>query len=547
MPSTDNSFVTEAQHQRRTISIYIDQNLHFVQDSLILRRWLNLSSESLTGICSTAVFPELLGHEGQIQEMEAESDTVFTASQLQRPTPHGLYSFDLQIEPVTGYPGAAYHVNLICHAPETIDLNLIMSERDYGKTAVVKLAEHNHTLELLNRAGRILTATLDVTQVLERLLQVATQIIGAAAASVWLWENDASDWLICRAAFHPGNAGILVNQRVQRGQGIAGWVAEKGESAVVGNTHLDQRFTPKIDAQSGFTTASLIAVPLKTRGAIIGVLEVVNKLEGVFADDDLTVAETLAASASIAIDNASLVETLRRQMADLQARNEELDAFDHTVAHNLQNPVALIIGFADILRQSSNLISEQERQALSSIVGNARKMSDIIHELLLLSSVRKSDMETEPLDTAALVKSALNRLSRQIQETHAEIIVPDSWPVAAGHSGWIEEVWENYISNAIKYGNTPPQIKLGATALADGHIQFWVKDNGQGLTEEEQSRLFTPFTRLNQVNVSGHGLGLSIVRRIVEKLDGTVGVTSEVGKGSTFSFTLPAAGEDINQ
>lgn len=407
-----------------------------------------------------------------------------------------------------------------------------------GRSDFAKLAKHNRTLGLLNRAGRILTATLETHQVLERLLQVATQIIGAAGSSVWLWEGD-SDWLICRTAFHPGSAEALVNQRVQRGQGIAGWVADTGESAVVGNTNEDQRFTPKIDARSGFTTDSLIAVPLISRDTIIGVLEVVNKLEGAFDKDDLTIAETLSANASIAIDNAYLVEKLRRQMDDLQARNEELDAFDHTVAHNLQNPLALIIGFAEILQQIDQLSVAQREQAVTSIISNAQKMSSIVHELLLLSSVRKSEVITEPLTMQAIVDDALKRLTKLIQDTQTTIILPESWPTAWGHPGWIEEVWENYISNAIKYGGHPPRIELGATPLSDGTIRFWVKDNGHGLTEAEQSQLFTPFTRLNEIHVTGHGLGLSIVRRIVEKLNGQVYVVSQPGAGSTFSFTLP--------
>ena len=97
------------------------------------------------------------------------------------------------------------------------------------------------------------------------------------------------------------------------------------------------------------------------------------------------------------------------------------------------------------------------------------------------------------------------------------------------------------MSNALKYGGQPPRVELGATEQEDGTVRFWVRDNGHGLTPEEQARLFTPFTRLDQVSAKGHGLGLSIVRRIVEKMGGQVGVESQVGQGSTFVFTLPMA------
>jgi two-component system sensor histidine kinase/response regulator len=101
-------------------------------------------------------------------------------------------------------------------------------------------------------------------------------------------------------------------------------------------------------------------------------------------------------------------------------------------------------------------------------------------------------------------------------------------------------VWTNYLTNAIQYGGRPPRLELGATRQTGDRLCFWVRDNGAGLAPEEQNLLFSPFTRLDQARARGHGLGLSIVRRIIEKLGGQVGVESQVGQGSLFSFTLPA-------
>ena len=102
-------------------------------------------------------------------------------------------------------------------------------------------------------------------------------------------------------------------------------------------------------------------------------------------------------------------------------------------------------------------------------------------------------------------------------------------------------MWVNYISNAIKYGGDPPQIQLGVDQLPNNRLRYWVHDNGPGLSPEEQARLFTPFTRLNKTRAEGHGLGLSIVKRIIDKLGGEVSVESSgiPGEGSVFSFTLP--------
>jgi two-component system sensor histidine kinase/response regulator len=151
-------------------------------------------------------------------------------------------------------------------------------------------------------------------------------------------------------------------------------------------------------------------------------------------------------------------------------------------------------------------------------------------------------VEAMPLDIGCIVDEARQRLAHMIAESKAEIILPQDWPLASGYAPWVEEVWANYLSNALKYGGRPPRIELGATEQSDGWVRFWVRDNGPGLTPEQQARLFAPFTRLDRVRAQGHGLGLSIVRRIVEKLGGSVGVESSgvPGQGSVFYFTLPA-------
>ncbi len=236
-------------------------------------------------------------------------------------------------------------------------------------------------------------------------------------------------------------------------------------------------------------------------------------------------------------------EQLRQYAADLETRNAELDAFAHTVAHDLKNPLTALITTGYLLENNYNKLSKENLNLYARmIVNNGRMMNNIIDELLLLSSVREIDeIETQPLDMDRIVTNVRDRLAFSVEEHQAEIVLPDHWPVALGYGPWIEEVWANYISNAVKYGGQPPRAELGGTTEADGWVRFWVRDNGLGLTPEEQEQLFTPFERLHQVRVEGHGLGLSIVQRIVEKLGGQVGVESTVGQGSVFFFTLPGA------
>ena len=234
---------------------------------------------------------------------------------------------------------------------------------------------------------------------------------------------------------------------------------------------------------------------------------------------------------------------LRRYADTLQTQNEELDAYAHTVAHNLKNPLSLMASVAEFMHSDHTLMTAKELdQCLQLMMQDGHKAINIVDELLLLASVRTEEVEPAPLDMPKIITDTHARLSDMISESRTQIIFPTEWPAALGYAPWIEEVWVNYVSNAIKYGGSPPCVKLGASVQPNRMVQFWVKDNGVGIAPRSQSELFTPFTRLNQLKVEGHGLGLSIVRRIVEKLGGEVGLESQgvPGQGSIFNFTLPA-------
>ena len=227
---------------------------------------------------------------------------------------------------------------------------------------------------------------------------------------------------------------------------------------------------------------------------------------------------------------------------ELQASNDELNAFAHTVAHDLKNPLASSILSMDLLERFIELgMHEKAMSAVSSLRDSGFKLTNIIDELLLLASVRKETVEKAPLDMGEVVEQAVDRLNMMFLKHGAKINIPDTWPVAVGYAPWIEEVWVNYISNGIKYGGSSPSITCGSTVQNDGMVKFWIQDNGDGLSDEMIESLFTEFTRLGRIRAQGYGLGLSIVKRIIDKLDGQVGAESQVGAGSTFCFLLPVA------
>jgi signal transduction histidine kinase len=229
---------------------------------------------------------------------------------------------------------------------------------------------------------------------------------------------------------------------------------------------------------------------------------------------------------------------------ELEVHNEDLDAFAHTVAHNLKAPLTHIILAADLLDLNKTAMSLDSASYVGTIVNYGRKMTEIIDDLLLLAEVRaREDLLLLPLNMARLLRDVEQRLKSLISQYNARVTIHniEQWPQVIGYAPWIEEVWTNYITNGLKYGGRPPQVEIGCATLPNGKAHFWVRDNGDGIPLEEHPALFQPFSRLKTPGMEGHGLGLSIVRRIVEKLGGEVCVESEIGEGSKFSFILPIA------
>lgn len=351
---------------------------------------------------------------------------------------------------------------------------------------------------------------------------------------------------------------------LQLDQGIAGIALREGRSFCFGNVPKE---LPKLRRPSDLR--SVICVPIIVEGMAIGVIIFESERLNAFSETEKQVLEAVAIQLALALQNAHLFTQIQKRNAEaagnpeatseanealleaearsrlmvkeLRARNEELNAFNHTVAHDLKNPLSILLGFAEVLSQDySGGRDEVLGQGIRVILENGRRMENIINELLLLAEVRELDeIEVVPLDMTSIVVETRRRLSNLITEQKAEIIVPATWPEAVGHPPWVEEIWVNYLSNAIRYGGSPPKVILGANTLPSNMAQFWVQDNGPGIAPEDVGRLFVPFSKLQQVNTKGHGLGLSIVQRITAKLGGEVGVESETGQGSRFWFTLP--------
>ena len=296
---------------------------------------------------------------------------------------------------------------------------------------------------------------------------------------------------------------------------------------------------------------SQVIVPLVTEEGALGTIHFGTTDAHCYTTDDLRIAYMLALQLASAIRNArhfaELMKTrdsLEQQTRTLQARNEELDAYSHTIAHDLKTPLSVITLNADLLLRSSSAPETPARAkgSLENIKSSASRMTTMIDQLLWLARLRDVNEAISQVLMTRIAKSALLRFTDQVSARNIEVEI-EPLPDALGNSAWLEEVFANLISNAIKYmgaENTTPRIMLRGSR--DGNeVRYEVSDSGIGIAPDDQKRLFQMFTRLHTVRVEGIGLGLSIVQRIVTKLGGRLGVESEPGKGSTFWFVLPAA------
>ncbi len=237
---------------------------------------------------------------------------------------------------------------------------------------------------------------------------------------------------------------------------------------------------------------------------------------------------------------------LSEKTTELERRNQELDIFTRTIGHDLKSPLGGIISLTKFLANQGfkNGLDYKSLKHIRLIQQSSQKMLDAVSTLLLLVSIsRKASITLDTIDMVTLIEQVLETHQPLIEEYQANITYPPNLPTVNSCITWIETVWNNYLTNGLKYGGKPPKLTIGADKAQAGKIRFWIKDNGEGLSVEEQRKLFTPFIRLNKAS-NGHGLGLSIVKKAIEGLDGEVGVESQKGAGSTFYFTLPSISPD---
>ena len=278
-------------------------------------------------------------------------------------------------------------------------------------------------------------------------------------------------------------------------------------------------------------------------------LEVVYQVEAARREAEIEQLKNVALKLEVhernQAEQALLAANLQLQ-CEIEEREQlinDLNAFAHMVAHDLKTPLQSLEILSFMLDSVLGKLegADEALNLTGQIRQTGQKANSIIMELLTLASLRSQEVEPTALKMDQILAEAVKRVGFMLESSGAQLNVTSEWPAARGHGPWVEEVWVNLISNAVRYGGKPPVVEVRGELLPGGMARFWVHDNGIGVAPEDQGKLFQDFSRLNTTRAAGHGLGLSIVRRIVEKLGGEVGVVSSgvPDEGSEFWFTLP--------
>ncbi|MEM6391463.1 MAG: PAS domain S-box protein [Planctomycetota bacterium] len=234
---------------------------------------------------------------------------------------------------------------------------------------------------------------------------------------------------------------------------------------------------------------------------------------------------------------------LQFSVDSLAARNRELDQFAHAASHDLRSPLRTILGFAEHLRELDNEAEGRDDDgidAINRITSAAERMSRLIDSLLLFATVGRGELRIEAIDPAGVVSQVRSDLAQEIKAAGAEVVITGELPPIVGDPSMIRSVFQNLISNAIKYRrDEPPRVEVSGEANGES-LSISVRDNGSGLQAEDIDRAFEPFQRLHPGKQNrGTGIGLSICRRVIERHGGTIRAESEPDRGTTFTFTLP--------
>ncbi|HKN88371.1 MAG TPA: ATP-binding protein [Nitrospiraceae bacterium] len=290
---------------------------------------------------------------------------------------------------------------------------------------------------------------------------------------------------------------------------------------------------------------SMLSIPLLSQGVAFGVLVLMQERKVSRGEWNMALARGFANEAAIAIANARLYETASQKGRHVQTRIRELQHLAENLAHDVKAPGEQIEGLASLLRADPHSqLSDEGIHWLALIEVYSKELRKRVEHIFTLARVGSQSAAVEAVDPSVIIQDILRLRSGELEQSRTRIEVQKELPLVACHEAYLRQVFDNVISNAIKFssGQQNPLISISWERKGE-HICFKVFDNGPGIPLKDHERVFAPFVRLNPDETAGSGIGLTIVRRIVELYNGRVWIDSQVKSGCAVVFSIPAVGD----
>ena len=443
------------------------------------------------------------------------------------------------------------------HSPQKNHFIAVFENITERKSADLKLNETlkkyshlNQTLLALRDSSHVMIHATDETRYLNDLCKIIVDDCGHSM--VWIGFTEDKGKKVIPVAYAGFDEDYIKNlditwEDTERGQGPTGTAVRTGKPCICENMDTDPKFKPwrKEALKRGY--ASSIVFPLISNDKVFGALNIYSEEPNPFSEDEKKLLKELSVDISYGITSLRLriahdeaEKALRESFIEVERSNAELEQFAYVTSHDLREPLRMISSFLQLLeRRYYDQLDEDANEFIGFAVDGAKRLDAMINDILIYSRVANKDKNFTNVKCEKVIDEAYLNLNASIEETKAKISY-DPLPTIKMDENLMIQLFQNLISNAIKYRSEKiPKIHINAIK-EDKHWLFGIKDNGIGIPQEHSEKIFTIFQRLHtRDEYDGTGIGLAIAQNIVHQHGGEIWVESEPGEGSTFYFTIP--------
>ncbi len=418
------------------------------------------------------------------------------------------------------------------HISQNVIRQMCSRLRSSNERVITTLEEQYYTaqqrflrLNNLVEAAKNINSSLDLDKVLRLILDAAVKGVEADRGTLYLVDEIKKE-LWSKVL----QGGDMIEIRLPMGKGIAGYVAETGETIDIADAYNDPRFNPEIDKKSGYKTNTMLCMPMKNKDAnIIGVFQLLNKKGGKFDEDDEVFIDALSAHASVAIENARLAQEM--------VQSERLSAVGRmasTIIHDIKNPMGTLRVYAQVLKRKSG--NEEAAKLADEMIRQVDRFVNMAQEILDFSR-GVSSMAIVEVDFEDVMEGVLSFIEKDLEKHNIALNrKTDFRGKVKLDTDKLTRVFYNVVGNARDAMSEGGTITV-LTAKQNGYVRIEFTDTGSGMPEEVRKRIFEPF--MTHGKKHGTGLGMAIVKKVIDDHKGKIEIESELGKGTTIRILLP--------